>query len=379
MNTQRTSETSQPAAALPARERARRYLARVAPAVAGGGGHHATFRAACTLVQGFALPPDEALPLLQEWNQRCEPPWSEPELRHKLDDAACGPARRGIGYLLGGRPAGRGARGGGRAVSSARAALPVASPEAEADGSAANATSSGQPDFTGFAPGTEEQLAVLGRSRPYGLAGLRWANERGVLVFGAWHGFACYGVTDHSRRVLELRRVDGQLFPAVAGTGLGERKSHALKGSQKRWPLGLPEASAAPAIALVEGVPDFIEAHEVILWEQATRLGSELVQCAPVAMLSASPRIHEEALPRFAGKRVRVFAHSEKAGLGGALRWRRQLREAGAASVDIFDFSPYLRRDGRPVNDLYDWRELAPSHYEANPELWQIMPGGESR
>jgi hypothetical protein len=67
--------------------RARAYLARVEGAVSGEGGHNATFRAACILTQRFSLGFAEAWPLLLEWNERCSPPWSEPELRHKLDDA----------------------------------------------------------------------------------------------------------------------------------------------------------------------------------------------------------------------------------------------------------------------------------------------------
>jgi hypothetical protein len=67
--------------------RARAYLARVEGAVSGQGGHNATFRAACILTQRFSLAFPEAWPLLLEWNERCSPPWSESELRHKLEDA----------------------------------------------------------------------------------------------------------------------------------------------------------------------------------------------------------------------------------------------------------------------------------------------------
>jgi hypothetical protein len=67
--------------------RARAYLAKVEPAVSGQGGHNATFRAACLLVQKFGLTFEQAWPLLKEWNERCEPPWSDAELRHKLKDA----------------------------------------------------------------------------------------------------------------------------------------------------------------------------------------------------------------------------------------------------------------------------------------------------
>ncbi len=67
--------------------RARGYLATIEGAISGQKGHHKTFRAACTLVQKFGLTIEQAWPLFIEWNQQCEPPWSEKELLHKLQDA----------------------------------------------------------------------------------------------------------------------------------------------------------------------------------------------------------------------------------------------------------------------------------------------------
>lgn len=75
-------------------DRARKYLSKMPPAVSGQGGHDATFRAACVLVLGFGLSSGEALGLLSEWNQSCQPPWTEKELRHKVDDAAKQPGER---------------------------------------------------------------------------------------------------------------------------------------------------------------------------------------------------------------------------------------------------------------------------------------------
>jgi len=69
---------------LDAVERARRYLARVPPAIAGEHGDVHTFRVCCRLVRGFALEDDEALSVLTEWNARCQPPWTERELQDKL-------------------------------------------------------------------------------------------------------------------------------------------------------------------------------------------------------------------------------------------------------------------------------------------------------
>jgi hypothetical protein len=70
------------------RDRARLYLRKCPPAISGQGGHKAAFRAACAVVRRFGLSEAESLTLLQEFNQRCLPPWSEPELRHKVQSAA---------------------------------------------------------------------------------------------------------------------------------------------------------------------------------------------------------------------------------------------------------------------------------------------------
>ena len=78
--------------------RARCYLAKLPAAVSGQGGHGATFRAACVLVIGFGLDRNQALAILREWNERCQPPWTEKELEHKVDDAMRQPGWRG--YLL---------------------------------------------------------------------------------------------------------------------------------------------------------------------------------------------------------------------------------------------------------------------------------------
>ena len=68
-------------------ERARRYLAALPPAIAGGHGDLHTFRVCCRLVRGFALDDDEALALLRDWNTRCLPPWTDRELEQKIASA----------------------------------------------------------------------------------------------------------------------------------------------------------------------------------------------------------------------------------------------------------------------------------------------------
>lgn len=81
-------------------ERARLLIAKSPPAISGQGGHGATYRVACALVWGFGLEPDEAFPLMLEYNATCAPPWSQHELWHKLRSALSGPHREPRGHFL---------------------------------------------------------------------------------------------------------------------------------------------------------------------------------------------------------------------------------------------------------------------------------------
>ena len=80
-------------------ERARVYLARVPPAVSGHHGDLHTFQTCCRVVRGFALDDDEAFAVLTDWNARCQPPWTERELREKIRSARRN-GREPIGDLL---------------------------------------------------------------------------------------------------------------------------------------------------------------------------------------------------------------------------------------------------------------------------------------
>jgi hypothetical protein len=68
--------------------RVRAFLAACPAAISGQGGSHQTFSVACALAWGFALSEGEALAWLRVYNQRCEPPWSDAELKQKLRYAA---------------------------------------------------------------------------------------------------------------------------------------------------------------------------------------------------------------------------------------------------------------------------------------------------
>lgn len=77
------------------------YLNAYPPAISGQGGHNVTFRIAKILVWEFNLPTEHALQLLlTHWNQRCSPPWSERELRHKVEDANRVPSNSERGFRI---------------------------------------------------------------------------------------------------------------------------------------------------------------------------------------------------------------------------------------------------------------------------------------
>lgn len=80
-------------------ERARKYVLRMPESVSGSGGHDAAWQVAQVLTRGFNLGQSEAWELLKEFNQRCQPPWSDKDLRHKLEDASKN-SRLPHGYIL---------------------------------------------------------------------------------------------------------------------------------------------------------------------------------------------------------------------------------------------------------------------------------------
>ncbi|MBA3313518.1 MAG: hypothetical protein H0T47_09565 [Planctomycetaceae bacterium] len=68
-------------------EQARLWVAEQPVAVEGENGSKAAFAVACGLVRDWALSVEEARPLFEEYSERCDPPWSDREIDHKLADA----------------------------------------------------------------------------------------------------------------------------------------------------------------------------------------------------------------------------------------------------------------------------------------------------
>lgn len=206
-----------------------------------------------------------------------------------------------------------------------------------------------KPDLSMFTAGTYAQIEQLSSLRRISIAGLLLANERGILIFGDWNGFEVYGVRDQSGRSGEIRRLDGQLFPAYGQ--LPAHKSHTLKHSQKDWPIGIMEASQYPAMALAEGLPDLLALHQYLVEEAAIdRVGA-------VGMLGASCAINQEALVYFKDKHVRIFPHADQAGIKAARIWDQQLKQAGVKKVDFFNFRAFEITAGNCIKDLCDFNQ----------------------
>lgn len=96
-----TEPIPSPLSASEIEQRALAYLDKMPAAISGNGGHAATYAAATVLVHGFEIDPEQALTLLQEhYNPHCDPPWTEKELRHKVNSAATKPHDQPRGWLL---------------------------------------------------------------------------------------------------------------------------------------------------------------------------------------------------------------------------------------------------------------------------------------
>lgn len=163
-------------------------------------------------------------------------------------------------------------------------------------------------------------------------------HERSVGVWPSWCAI------DATRNVAEFRRLDDGKYPRQDG---GEIKSWSTCG--KAWPVGAAHLDGRPAVMLVEGGPDMLAAYHFL------RRHGMLGRVAVVCMLGASNRMREDALPFFAGKRVRIMVDADPLkddpdakkrkvpGIEAAARWGQQLNAAGAV-VETFCVGPVYER-----------------------------------
>jgi hypothetical protein len=81
-------------------ERIAAWLGAIPGAISGSGGHNQTFRVACTLYNSWGLSETETLRWLERYNERCQPPWSASELKHKASGAVKAKHTKPCGHLV---------------------------------------------------------------------------------------------------------------------------------------------------------------------------------------------------------------------------------------------------------------------------------------
>ena len=219
------------------------------------------------------------------------------------------------------------------------------------------------PNFPALECGAELDFERLSAIRSISVEGLQLASECGLLKFATICGHRAWIVTDGQRVNGQSRRLDGMVWTHLEKP----TKAYTLPGSCGGWTVGAKESKPFPNIALCEGGPDLLAAFSFIVIEK------RMVDCTAVSVLGASNSIHADALPLFAGKRIRIFCHADDSGRAATERWARQLEGAGA-DVDAFDFTGLHKLDGSPVNDLNDFTLIHPDDLETNRELWGILP-----
>jgi hypothetical protein len=84
------------------KERITRYLDACPAAISGQHGHDRTFAVACALINGFGLAEEMALGFLVIYNTKCEPPWSQAELCHKIRSALGSKHVKPRGHMING-------------------------------------------------------------------------------------------------------------------------------------------------------------------------------------------------------------------------------------------------------------------------------------
>lgn len=218
-------------------------------------------------------------------------------------------------------------------------------------------------------PCTDEEIATIARLRGLSIEGVTLASERGLLWAATSREGRAWVLTDSRRVNAQARRLDGLPWERIGA------KAWTLPGSEAAWPLGLPEAAAHPAIALVEGGPDLLAAFHL-----AVQCGvSDIV--APVAMLGAGQSIPSDALPCFAGKGVRIFAHADESGQQAARRWagqvKRTVRRFDAFTPSEGDLNDFVRRAGEDHASAMAFTEGLPPRRESPEDAESRRIAGE--
>lgn len=216
-----------------------------------------------------------------------------------------------------------------------------------------------------FEPPTDADLDQIAAVRGLGREGLEIAVAREILwVVRNYYGHRCWVVTDAARIVAQVRRLDGEKFQ----TSHGEEKSLSLPGSTHKWPLGIAAlADEHRSLLLTEGGPDLLAAFQFIACEGRQQ------DAAAVAILGGGCEVHEDLLPKFKGRRVRIAQHADESGLAAMKRWARQLKPH-VAQLDRIRLEGLQQHDGQAVKDLNDLARIHPDEFKRLPWICRLVP-----
>ncbi len=212
-------------------------------------------------------------------------------------------------------------------------------------------------------PGTDKDLRRLSNLRGIGVEGLRLARDRGILHFfdHAMNGRS-WAVSDSSRHVRQDRRIEGQPFILADST---PAKSRTM--GKPCWPVGASEIEGFENVLFCEGGPDLLAAHHLIYCDDRQK------DTAAVAMLGAGQPIHQDAIERFRGTRVRFFMHTDRGGRKGVRQWWKAVQSV-ASKVDAYDFQGLKKLTGEPVNDLNDFLHVDVDQWEEIEHVRDPLP-----
>jgi hypothetical protein len=317
-------------------ERATAYLERMPPAIAGSGGHAATFNAAAALVRGFAMSEADALPILTAWNQtHCLPLWSLPELRHKLKDAST--SSRPLGYLLNDDGPSRDST----------------APDFENDAEKKARQRKAWPELKPLKPAGIKAIANLRHMMP---DAVDLAHKHGFLKGAEIDGHKCFIM--HEGTFAQARRLDGLPFTRPDGT---EIKAKNLLGSQGAF-IGQRLLGTTTHVLLVEGVFGLVEALAAFLLAEDVKTNWSVI-----AATSAGSRFHRDPalLSRLAGRHVRIVPDNDEKGTGldAAASWLADMERAGA-TVDAIKLPPECKDLGPIVSDPLRYKTFLTSLFQ---------------
>ncbi len=296
------------------KDRARAYISRMPAAIAGNGGHTATYNVAVVLIKGFALDEGSALDLLAAWNEcHCEPKWSERDLRYKLRSAAR--SSRAFGYLLEDGP-----------LLPSQSHNHTHTQDANSEFWKARQRTA----WPKVSPLTSADIQAISILRNIPMAAVDLSAKAGFLGAGIVDGHRTFIIAES--RFAQARRFDGKPFLRTDGSTI---KSKNLCGSEGAF-IGQRWLGKANPILLVEGAIALLEAAAAILLADRT-------DWTCLAATSAASRFTRDPalLARLAGRRIRIIPDADDAGLDAAGSWLAALEDVGA-TVDALSLpSPY--------------------------------------